>query len=110
MWWDELQADRVVAGPDQVVETEELFQNSMISTEYIVNAVTGFKYPHRLGSKDMLRYYIVVGNAGKKHDYKEACRFFYGSPEEFERSSGLPVSAASKQRWLKNQELFKEGN
>ena len=103
-----MQAERVDLCPEPaLLEFEELFQNSMTSTEYIVNAVTGFKYPYRLGSKDMLRYYIVVGNAGKKYDYKEACRFFYATPEEFERSSGLTVSAASKQRWFKNQYLFK---
>ena len=108
MWWEDFQETRVVesrAAPE--VEDSELYQNSMTSTDYIVNAVTGVRYPHRLGSRDMLRYYVVVGNAGKKYDYKEACRFFYATPEEFERASGLPVSAESKRRWLKNQELFK---
>ena len=107
MWWEDFQETRVVESAAPEVEAAELFQNSMTSTEFIVNAVSGIRYPHRLGSRDMLRYYIVVGNAGKKHDYKEACRFFYHSPEEFERSSGLTVSAASKQRWLKNQDLFR---
>ena len=109
MWWDELESERVheYAKEPKLVDHDELFQNSMTSTDYIVNAVSGVKYPYRLGSQDMLRFYIVVGNAGKKHDYKEACRFFYATPEEIERSSGLQVTQASKQRWRKNQELFK---
>ena len=108
MWWDELQAERCEQPLEPVLaDYDALVQNSMTSSDWIVNSVTGVKYPYRLGTKDMLRFYIVVGNAGKKHDYKEACRFFYHTPEEFERSSGQTVSAASKQRWLKNQELFK---
>ena len=108
MWWDELQAERChLPQEPAVVEFDELFQNSMTSTDFIVNSVTGVKYPYRLGTKDMLRFYQVVGNAGKKHDYKEACRFFYDSPEQYERASGLVVSDASKQRFLKNQEMFK---
>lgn len=108
MWWDELQAERCELPQEPAVaDYADLHQNSMTSSEYIVHAVTGVKYPYRLGTKDMLRFYIVVGNAGEKHDYKEACRFFYNTPEEFERYSGLKVSAASKTRFLKNQELFK---
>ena len=108
MWWDELQAERCEQSQEPViVEFDELFQNSMTSTEYIVYSVTGVKYPYRLGTKDMLRFYQVVGNAGKKGDYKEACRFFYDTPDQFERSSGMVVSDASKRRFLKNQEMFK---
>jgi hypothetical protein len=70
----------------------------------IVNAITGYEYPYRIGSKDELRFYVVMEN--DPLNYKDPRRLYFDSPEEYEHATGNIVSVASKQRFNANKELF----
>ena len=72
----------------------------------ILNAITGYQYPYRIGSKDELRFYIVM--TSDPWEPKEACRLFFSSPEEYESFSGLTVSAESKQKFRNHQMAFRQ--
>jgi hypothetical protein len=72
----------------------------------ILNAITGYQYPYRIGSKDELRFYIVM--TSDPWNPKEACRLFFSSPEEYESFSGLTVSMESKRKFRNNQMMFRQ--
>ena len=42
------------------IRTANKYHPSNVMNQYIVNAITGVKYPYRVGSKDSLRLYKVI--------------------------------------------------
>ena len=70
----------------------------------ILNAVTGYEYPYRIGSKDELRFYVVMEN--DPLSYKDARRLFFESPQQYENITGRTVSQESKKRFYENRLTF----
>jgi len=70
----------------------------------IMHAITGEVLPYRIGSKDELRFYVVMEN--DPLNYKEARRLFFDSPQQYENATGNHVSLESRQRFYNNRALF----
>ena len=110
MWWDELNdADYAPARRSYAPKDgpPKLHYNSITSRRPILNAITGEHYyaiqnnkkvPYRMGSRDELRFYAVV--QGEPGNPKESCKLFFDSPEQYERFSGIEVSAQSKAAYM----------
>ena len=71
----------------------------------ILHAITGEEMPYKIGSKDESRFYVVMDN--DPMNYKDARRLFFSSPEEYERATGIEVSAHSKARYQMNQWILR---
>jgi hypothetical protein len=70
----------------------------------ILNAITGEKTKYLIGSKDEKRFYCIMTH--DPFDYKEACRLFFSSPQEYEKFSGVKVSDDSIRTFRENQLQF----
>jgi len=71
----------------------------------ILNAITGEQYPYRIGSRDELRFYVVMES--DPSNYKEARRLYFETPEQYERATGRTVPVKAKQRFYAKQKQFK---
>lgn len=109
MWADELNDPEYYDAPISFIpvkERNDFFSQPITTyTKNILNAVTGEEYPYRIGSNDEKRFYIVMEN--DPYNPRDARRLFFNSPQQYERATGIKVSTKSKDRFLKNQELFK---
>jgi hypothetical protein len=111
MWQDEIddpeyQDDWKDTNPVEPIEYQELYYQPITCLrKNILNAITGYKYPYLIGSKDEQRFYIIM--TSDPVEAKEACRLFFSSPEEYENFSGNKVSDKSKRRFRDNQLKFR---
>jgi len=99
------------------VRTTKNYFPSNVSNNIIVNAITGVKYPYRVGSKDSLRLFKVTDTTGayslcgkKKYtdDLKEGQEktpnnFYFDNPAEYMQDRGFHRHAESCDEWGKYQ-------
>jgi len=89
----------------EMFELPEFFHQPITSlNKYILNAITGVEYPYKIGSKDELRFFVVMES--DPQDYKEARRLYFDSPEQYERATRRVVSDESKRRFHTHQKTF----
>lgn len=79
---------------------------SNIEGNYIVNAITGAKYPWKVGSLDDQRFFKVTDTANNVNwhsvDYgKRACnKLFYESPYEYMNHRNINLDKETINNWL----------
>ncbi len=111
MWQDEIddpeyQDEWKDTVPAERAEYDDLYYQPITCLRKpILNAITGYKYPYLIGSKDEERFYIIM--TSDPFEPKEACRLFFSSPEEYEDFSGNKVCDKSKRRFRDNQLKFR---
>jgi len=71
---------------------------SNVGGAYIVNAVSGYPYPYRVGSIDEHRLWKVVDSTGYDGS-RDAQFYFYDSPLECGRHMGYKVPAREVEKW-----------
>jgi len=107
MWRDELDDPEYqdVITPVTLNKRTDFFYQPITSyAKNILNALTGEDTGYRIGSRDEQRFYVVMEN--DPNDVKEARRLYFLSPVQYELSTGIQVSASSKERFYNNQKLF----
>ena len=103
---DEWKDNNRVEGHTDTEEYKDLYYQPITCLRKpILNALTGYKYPYLIGSKDEERFYIIM--TSDPFEPKEACRLFFSSPEEYEFFSGNKVCDKSKHRFRDNQLKFR---
>ena len=107
MWQDEIEdpeyQDAVHYVP--VDERPDFFYQPITAySKNILKALTGEDTGYRIGSKNELRFYVVMEN--DPNDPKEARRLYFDSPGQYEMATGIKVSSSSKERFYTNQKLF----
>lgn len=99
------------------IRTTKKYYPSNVMNQIIVNAITGVKYPYRVGSKDSLRLFKVCDTTGdyslggkKKYtdDYKEGQEktpnnFYFDNLSEYMQDRGFHRHAESCDEWGKYQ-------
>ena len=79
---------------DSVKRKKKYYKSATGFGAYIVNAETGQKMKHKVGSKDEERYYTVMINEGK-----EGVKLFYNSPEQCESHRNVSIDDNIKVEW-----------
>ena len=64
----------------------------------IINALTGFIYPFKVGSKEEKQFWRVMIPYYKEGSW-EGVKLFYDSPEQFENHKGITLDNYIKQKW-----------
>ena len=64
----------------------------------IINALTGFIYPFKVGSKEEKQFWRVMIPYYKDGSW-EGVKLFYDSPEQFENHKGITLDNYVKQKW-----------
>ena len=64
----------------------------------IINALTGFIYPVKVGSKEEKQFWRVMIPYYKDGSW-EGVKLFYDSPEQFESHKGIMLDNYVKQKW-----------
>jgi len=108
MWQDEIDDPEYqdVVVKEDIFKMPDFFHQPIVSLHRpILNAITGESYPFRIGTRDELRFFVVMEN--DPDDYKEARRLYFDSPEQYERATRRKVSEESKIRFYENQKLFR---
>lgn len=111
MWQDEIDdpeyQDQDNNTNSQIIHPIQDFFYQPITSMHkpILNAITGEKYPYRIGTLDELRFYVVMES--DPSNYKEARRLYFDSPEQYERATGRTVPLKDKQRFYKKTKQFK---
>lgn len=65
----------------------------------IRNAVTGVKYPYRVGSADEDLFFRVIEASGR-NGRKEPLMLYYDTPEQYENHQFTTVDQPLKEKWL----------
>lgn len=99
------------------IRNEKKYYPSNVMNQIIVNAVTGVKYPYRVGSKDSLRLYKVTDTTGaftlngkKKNTQqleegqeKEPNHYYFDNPAEYMQSRHFHRDTDSCELWSEYQ-------
>ena len=99
---------------------------SNVMNQIIVNAITGVKYPYRVGSKDALRLYKVIDTTGrfsskgkkkntddlKEGQEKDPNHYYFDNPAEYMQARSFDRHPESCDEWTKYQKslLNSDGN
>ena len=75
----------------------------------IINALTGFIYPFKVGSKEEKQFWRVMIPYYKDGSW-EGVKLFYDSPEQFENHKGITVDNYVKQKWRNNINIANNKN
>lgn len=73
---------------------------------YIRNALTGHRYPYRVGTKEedlLFKLGLATGELGQN-----ASSLFYDSPEQYEKHFFTTVSNETKERWYAKNLLARQ--
>ena len=102
-------------------EKKRYYYTSNVPDQFIKNAVTGMKYPWRVGSLDSSRLFKVVDTIGKydSNGYKmkpnsknypnpSPNHCYYDSPQQFMVHRKMIVHSDLIERWQLTQERFRE--
>ena len=93
---------------------------SNVMNQYIVNAITGVKYPYRVGSKDSLRLYKVIDTTGAysqegKKKYTDDLKlgqnphpnhYYFDNPAEYMQDRHCHRHAESCDEWKNYQKTL----
>ena len=72
---------------------------------YIVDAITGAKYPWRVGTKDENRFFKVkdvgniVGFKSKNYGYRVSHKLYYETPTDYMKHRGVKLDKITIQNW-----------
>ena len=75
----------------------------------IINALTGFIYPVKVGSKEEKQFWRVMIPYYKDGSW-EGVKLFYDSPEQFESHKGIMLDNYVKQKWRNNINTYNNKN
>lgn len=106
------------------VRTTKRYHPSNVMNQVIVNAISGEKYPYRVGSKDSLRLYKVTDTTGAyntdgKKKYTDDLKlgqesspnhFYFDNPTEYMQDRGFHRHAESCDEWGKYQKSLLDGD
>lgn len=106
------------------VRTTKKYYPSNVMNQIIVNAISGGKYPYRVGSKESLRLFKVTDTTGdyslegkKKYiDYlkvgqeKMPNHYYFSNPAEYMQDRGFHRHAESCDGWGKYQKSLLDGD
>jgi hypothetical protein len=80
---------------------------SDIVNSYILNAITGEKYPWRVGSKDEERFFRITNTVNRENPYRRTSRkAFYESPEEFMHHRKIILDEELVNQWHEKKNNF----
>jgi len=67
---------------------------------YIVNAATGFVYPHKVGTIHEKQFWRVIRSI-TKDGVTDGVKIFYDSPDQYEMHVGVTINPVIKEKWRK---------
>ena len=82
-----------------------VYNSGFIPNSYIRDAITGYKYNKKIGTKDENLFFKVI-MPGINPKKREPIFLFFDSPESFERFFIMKCSTEIKNRWMKKKELL----
>jgi hypothetical protein len=82
-----------------------VYNSGFIPNSYIRDAITGYKYNKKIGTKDENLFFKVI-MPGINPKKREPIFLFFDSPESFERFFIMKCSTDIKNRWMKKKELL----
>jgi hypothetical protein len=90
---------------DKKHTTFHVYNSGFIPNSYIRDAITGYKYNKKIGTKDENLFFKVV-MPGINPKKREPIFLFFDSPESFERFFIIKCSTEIKNKWMKKKELL----
>tara|TARA_Y100001958_G_C21245603_1_gene575399 strand:- start:4215 stop:4649 length:435 start_codon:yes stop_codon:yes gene_type:complete len=99
------------------IANQKKYYPSNVMNQIIVNAVTGVKYPYRVGTKDALRLYKVTDTTGcfsskgkkkntddlKEGQEKDPNHYYFDNPAEYMQARSFDRHPESCDEWSKYQ-------
>lgn len=79
----------------------EMYSTPILNNSRIRDAITGYRYNHREGSRAEDLYFVMADCTGYGHtaSHKETRKLFFQNPEQCERHMGLSLSTDIKETW-----------
>jgi hypothetical protein len=108
MWQDEIDDpdfQDAVQPHAPTMDPKDFFHQPITAfSKNILNAVTGEDTGYRIGSRDELRFYVVMEN--DPFSGRDARRLYFDSPSQYELVTGRRVSKQSRERFFENRKQF----
>lgn len=84
---------------DGVLTSIDLYNTTTTPGSPIRGAITGTRYPFRVGSRDEYLFYKVAISTPERNIGPDNNIFYFDNPEQYERMMGFEVSQEAKEMW-----------